>query len=177
MKDFKDTWFKGYAFPIILAFLSVYFRDFLNFKPINDFFAGNSNKVVQFFNLQLHLWQIILYGILIYIIVKVYSSIFNSKTKEERKMRRAIAKDKRIFFAQFQDGKKFLAKYKLGVIEEHYEFEKFAMYCNNCDQEPQKMTSHIDGRFACIKCSSVIDYLAIRNIKTAIINNVEKNER
>ena len=175
MKDIKENWFSKFVFPIFLGFLTVYFREVLNFKPINQFFSGNSNKVIEFFNSQLHLWQIILYGIAVYIISRIYSAIFRSKSKEERKMLRAIRRSPKEHITTYTDGK-LLSKFKLTVKDEEYIFEKFSVYCCNCSVSPIKMSRYAFTDFRC-SCGVQIDGTIGNDIKSAIITHVESKEQ
>ncbi|RNA61484.1 hypothetical protein D1631_05825 [Chryseobacterium nematophagum] len=101
MKKFLNEVFKPYLFPVVLSFLAVFFRESLDFEPIKEFFSSSSSSFLKFFSVELYLWQIIIYGIAIYLILKMYSLIFESRSKKERKMLRAIRrapKEHRAFF-------------------------------------------------------------------------------
>ncbi|WP_315056822.1 hypothetical protein [Chryseobacterium indoltheticum] len=175
MKKFLDDGFKPYLFPILLAFLAVYFREALDFEPITRFFGDSSSKIANFFNAQLYLWQIILYGVIIYIIVKIYSLIFRSNSKEERKKFRAIRKAPKEHKADFDNGKTYFFKYKLYVDAGDYHFESFTPYCLNCNQEPLRMSRYAYSDYKC-NCGSYLGHAHIKDVKSRILTFVEDYE-
>lgn len=176
MKKFLDDGFKPYLFPVILAFLTVFFRESLDFKPITKFFSSSStSNFLNFFSAELYVWQIIISGSIIYLSLKVFNRIFNSKTKEERKKLNAIKNYPPIFNVTTEKNEKIQIKFKLKVLDDDYTFEKFIPYCQNCDPEFRRMSRHGYTEFRC-NCGTFINHILTRDIKSAIITSVEKYE-
>lgn len=177
MKKFTDEFFKPYVFATFLIILGSYLKVDKNLEAFTDFFAENSNSFLRFLGSQVAIWQIIACGAIGYFVSYLIKRLYKSKSKEERKMLRAISKAPREFGAEFSGNIKFLAKYKLAVLDQEYVFDKFALYCNNCSEDSQKMTRYGNDSFVCSVCGTDVNYTAYRNIKTAIINSVEKFEK
>ncbi|MFP3598646.1 hypothetical protein [Chryseobacterium sp. SIMBA_029] len=175
MKDIKENWLSKFVFPVFIGFLTVYFREALDFKVITEFLGNNSSKFANFFNSQLYLWQIILYGSLIYFLAKLYSKIFNSRSKEERRKANAIKSYPPVFKVKTVDNENYHIKFKLNVRDEDYVFDKFIPYCENCQSEPMRMTRYNLTEFRC-SCRRQLDHTIVRDIKSHIKTEVEKYE-
>ena len=175
MKKFNEEFLRPFLFPIFLAFLTVFFREAVDFKPIIEFFGGSSNKAISFFNTQLYLWQIILFTLIIYLLTKIYSLIFKSKSKDERIKLKAINRAPKDHIANFNNGYSFYIKYKLSVQDKDYHFDSFIPYCNTNHDAPVRMSTYALGDYKC-NCQIVLEYSQIKDIKSRIITTVENFE-
>jgi len=175
MKDIKENWLSKFVFPVFIGFLTVYFREALDFKVITHYLGNSSSKFINFFNSQLYLWQIILYGTVIYFFAKLYSILFISRSKQERRKLNAIKSYPPLFKVKTADSENYHVKFKLSVKDDDYFFEDFKPYCENCQEQPMRMTTYAFTDFRC-SCGRQLNHTIIRDIKSFILTEVEKYE-
>ena len=93
MKSFIDNIFKPYLFPLLLLIFGAYLKVGDNLKSVGEFFSNSTNSFIKFFSYQFYLWEVIFYLVVIFILRKIFKLIFQSKSKKERQMLKAIKTD------------------------------------------------------------------------------------
>ncbi|MCT4321802.1 hypothetical protein [Elizabethkingia anophelis] len=175
MQKFIEKIFIPIILPILLVPVTLYLNEFLDVKLINKFFSESTNKFVKFFSKEFYLWQIIISGIIIFTIIKLYPFVFKPKSKQEIKMIKAIRKSPQYHIAILGGQYTFNCKFKLSVKDEEYVFDSFIPYCETCSNGPVRMSSYAYGSYRC-NCGSHLEYNYIKDIQSRIITEVEKLE-
>lgn len=176
MKSFIDNIFKPYLFPLLLLIFGAYLKVGDNLKSVGEFFSNSTNSFIKFFSYQFYLWEVIFYLVVIFILRKIFKLIFQSKSKKERQMLKAIKKVPKDFPVKINGTTdEYVFKYKATVENEEYYFESIVPYCQNCSNSSIRMTKKYLGDYRC-NCGKEVDYQVIQDVKSRIITVLEENE-
>lgn len=176
MKNFIDNVFKPYIFPILLLIFGAYIKVGDNLKSVGEFFSNSTNSFIKFFSYQFYLWEVIFYLVVIFILRRLYKSIFQSRSKKERQMLKAIKRvstDFPVTISGTPD--KYLFKFKAIVKNEEFHIEKLIPYCTNCTEYAIRMTEKYPAGNRC-NCGKEIDYRIKQDVESRIITVLEENE-
>lgn len=177
MKKFLDHVFKPYIFPIVILIIGVYLKTGENLKSVTSFFSNSTNSFIKFFSNQFYLWEVILYLLVVFLVLKTYRLIFKKKSKKERAMLHAIKKVPHDFpVTIIGTADKYIFKFDPIVEGDAYQIYNLRPYCLNCSPKPIRMTEVRFGDFRC-NCGKEIDFSVCQDVKSRIITVLEENER
>jgi hypothetical protein len=177
MKKFFDNFFKPYLFPILLLVIGAYIKTAENLSFITKFFSENSSKFLNLFSYQFYLWELILYLVGMFVLLRIYKYFFKRQTRRQRVMLKAlkgISTEKPINIIGTAD--KFIFKFRPTVEDENYAINDLYPYCQNCTNHPIRMTEFGYGDFRC-NCGKQVDYRLCRDVESRIISEIEFNEK
>ena len=177
MKKFIDNVFKPYLFPMIILIIGAYLKAGENFSGVTKFFSESTNNFIKFFSRQFYVWEVILYFLVVFIIIRLYRFVFKRKSKKEKSMVKSIKRipHEREFHINGTNNK-FLFKFDPKVIDEEYSIDNLRPYCMNCSPIPLRMTEGGYGHFRC-NCGKEVEYQLIRDVESRIITALEQNEK
>ncbi len=176
MKKFLDNVFKPYLFPLIILIIGAYLKAGENLSGVTNFFSESTNSFIKFFSRQFYVWEVILYFLLVFILIRAYRLVFKGKSKKEKSMIRATKRiPHEMKFHINGTNFKFLFKYDPKVIDEEYFIDNLRPYCMNCSPNPLRMTERGYGDFRC-NCGKEVDYNLKRDVESRIITALEQAE-
>jgi hypothetical protein len=174
MKKFFNNIFKPLIFPIITLFIGAYINTGENLEKISSFFLDSSNRLIGFFSNQLYLWEIILYLIIIYALIRAYRLIFQTKSKKEKRMIQATKEISHEHTAVMgENAERYKFRFEPKVINERYVIQNMRVYCINCSETPLKMSRHAVLYYKCGSCERQIHEQLLTDVKNRIISNLE----
>lgn len=175
MKKFFDEFFKPYLFAAFLIVLGSYLKVDKYLNALTSIFSDSTNSFINFFSKEISLWQIIIYFVFAYVVSRIYKILVLPTSKEERRMYRAIRKYPTTYNVTVGNDK-YESRYKITVVDGEYFFDKFVLYCENCSEEPIRMSKYALTEFRC-NCGRQINHNLTRDIKSRILTEVEKLEK
>jgi hypothetical protein len=176
MKKFLDNVFKPYLFPLIVLIIGAYLKAGKNLSGLTNFFSESSNSFIKFFSRQFYVWEVILYFLVVFILIRLYRLIFKRKSNKENKMIKATKRILHEMECHINGTDKFLFKYDPKVIDEEYFIDNLRPYCMNCSPSPLRMTKRGYGDFRC-NCGKKVDYRLKKDVESRIITALEENEK
>lgn len=177
MKKFLDNIFKPYLFPLIILIIGAYLKAGENLSGVTNFFYENTNYFIKFFSRQFYVWEVILYYLVVFILIRLYRFVFKIKSKKEKSMVKATKRiPHEMEFQIIGTNDKFLFKYDPKVIDEEYFIDNLRPYCLNCSPSSLRMTERGYGEFRC-NCGKEVDYYLKRDVESRIITVLEQNEK